>query len=905
MKVQNQKEETQKKVSTYPFQNIESKWQKHWEKKGYFEIPITKETQKTNKIKETKKKFYCLEMWPYPSGRIHMGHVRNYSIGDVIAITKRLLGYEVLHPMGWDAFGLPAENAALEKKIHPAQWTFENISAMKQQLMQLGFSYDWNRELTTCNPDYYQWQQLIFLRLYEKGLVYKKNAKVNWCTGCKTVLANEQVEADECWRCGNEVIQKKMAQWFFRITQYSEELLEKIKTLKAWPRRVRVMQENWIGRSKGILLNFVFEDKPFPVFTTRPDTIYGVTFMALSIEHPLTKQILSDPKENLRERVQAMKERRDSEQKKSRSIIEDDKEKEGIFTGRYVDNPINGEKIPLYIADYVLGEYGTGALMGVPAHDQRDFLFAKKYQIPIRLVIQNPEKTLSNSLESSYTGEGFLVNSGEFNGLTSELAIQGIIEHAEKHGFGQAQVNYRLKDWLISRQRYWGCPIPMIDCEKCGTIPVPEKDLPVVLPLELEFQEVGNPLEKSHEFQNVLCPKCSKEARRETDTMDTFVCSSWYFIRFCSPKELLSPFNKEQANHWMNVDQYTGGIEHAILHLLYSRFFVKALRDLDWIDADEPFKRLLTQGMVVNQSYFSKSLKQYYSLQELGENRVTCPKTGEALIVRTEKMSKSKNNGVDPQDMIQKYGADTVRLFLLFASPPEQDLEWNEEGVEGCSRFLKRVYRLALLYQESPYTKEIEIEWDRKETQQKTHSIIEKMIEKIIEHNSPKKELLKKIHKTIRKVENDFIQRYHFNTGIAAMMELVNALYLFPLEAEEDSILLKLALEVLSRLLFPVAPHIAEEVHSMLGFTESIYEKPWIQYDPKLTEDEIVTYVFQVNGKVRGKKELPASLNQEELLQKALEHKNIQNWIQNKQLIQHIIVPKKLVNLVVKNPKPL
>ncbi len=855
-------------VQEYNYKTIEEKWQQYWDEHASFKAVMDK----------SRKKFYCLEMFPYPSGRIHIGHARNYSIGDAIAITKRLEGYNVLHPIGWDAFGLPAENAAIDKKIHPAKWTFENIEHMKKQLKKFGLSLDWNREIATCKEDYYKWQQLFFIKFYEKGLVFKKEAPVNWCNHCLTVLANEQVEAGGCWRCGNEVVTKDMSQWFFKITDYSEQLLNDYDELENWPERVVTMQKNWIGKSYGLQANFKLDGKDFPIFTTRPDTVYGVTFMAIAAEHSLVNEIIagSDKKDELQAFVDKVKKETNIERSSEES------EKEGIFTGKYVENPFNGDQIPLYIANYVLLEYGTGLLMGVPAHDQRDFLFCKKYNIPIKIVIQNSEQSLNlDTMTEAYVDQGPLVNSDPFTGLDNKKAIDDIIQYAEEKGIGEGKVNYRLKDWLISRQRYWGNPIPVIYCQDCGAVPVPEKDLPVKLPLDVKFEGRGNPLETSESFKQVACPKCRKQAERETDTMDTFVCSSWYFMRYCSPKDDTSPLDSEETNYWMNVDQYIGGIEHAILHLLYSRFFQKAVRDLGYVKAAEPFKNLLTQGMVVCPSYYSTQANKYFAPDELSEDKTICPETGDKLVIKIDKMSKSKKNGVDPDDMIDKYGSDTVRLFMLFASPPERDLEWNEQGVDGCFRFIKRVYRISQDYIEQ----------------------VKNLNSCDIDQNSldkDAKELRAKTHKTIKKVTEDFVQRFHFNTGIAAMMELINTLYTFEAKQESDYLVIRELFENLALLLLPVTPHIAEELNQLLGNEKSLYESSWPEYIEELTKDDTVTYVFQVNGKVRGKEDLAANISKEEVEKIALSHERIKQWLDGKKIVKVIVVPKKLVNIVVK-----
>ncbi len=863
-------------MQEYDFTRIEAKWQDYWETNHCFKA----------EYKPDKKKYYCLEMFPYPSGKLHMGHVRNYAIGDAIAITKRMEGYNVLHPIGWDGFGLPAENAAIERNIHPAKWTFENIDSMKKQFKKLGFSFDWDREFATCQEDYYKWQQLIFIKLYEKGLIEKREAPVNWCPHDETVLANEQVENGCCWRCGNPIIIKNMSQWFLKITDYAEDLLKDYDQLDEWPERVISMQKNWIGKSYGLHVNFKWKDKDFPIFTTRPDTIYGVTFMAIAPENPLVNEII-ESSEN-KDQLKGFVEKTIKEDKITRGSEEG--EKEGVFTGEYVVNPLNGDQVPLYIANFVLAEYGTGALMAVPAHDQRDFLFAKKYHIPIKVVIQRPEKDLNpKTMNEAYVEEGNLIDSDSFTGVNNKKVMKEIIKYAEEKGIGEGKVNYRLKDWLISRQRYWGNPIPIIYCEDCGPVPVAEKDLPVTLPLDVEFKGTGNPLETSDSFRHTPCPRCNKPSIRETDTMDTFVCSSWYFLRFCSPHETNQPVNTEEANYWMNVDQYIGGIEHAILHLLYARFFTKALKDLQYTNISEPFKNLLTQGMVVSNSYYSQKIKKYYSPHDLSDDKKICPETGETLIVKLDKMSKSKNNGVDPDVMILKYGADTVRLFMLFAAPPERDLEWNEQGMEGCYRFLKRVYRIASDFVSSGHG-------DRYQGLGLS-DITTKELKTLDE---PSISLLRQTHKTIKKVTEDFIHRLHFNTGIASMMELVNTLNSFKAESNADYKVLKVSIDMLIRLIYPVAPHIGEEINDMFGHKTPLYKSIWPSYSEEWIQDENVTYVFQVNGKVRAKEDLAVSLSEDELKDIALGNERIQQWLDGKKVIKTIVVPKKLVNIVVK-----
>jgi len=812
----------------YPFKDIEAKWQKFWAEKELFKITSDKK----------KPKYYCLEMFPYPSGNIHMGHVRNYTIGDVIARFKRMCGYEVLHPMGWDAFGLPAENAALEKGIHPGKWTIQNIEYMKSQLKRLGFSYDWSREIATCYPNYYKWNQWLFLKFYEKGLVYKKKAEVNWCEKCQTVLANEQVEGGLCWRCNSIVKSKKLEQWFFKITDYAERLLEEQKLLENWPQRVLTMQINWIGKSFGTEIDFRVVDSSeiIKVFTTRPDTIFGATYVVLAPEHPLVEKFIKDrqDKNKIEEFIA---------QHKIRENIED-VEKEGIFTGQYAINPVNNEKIPIWVANYVLMGYGTGAIMAVPAHDQRDFEFAIKYNLPRRLVIQSPDGRLSaETMNKAYEAEGFLINSAQFDNMPSKAAIESIYQWMEEKKIGKKTVNYRLKDWLISRQRYWGTPIPIIYCSMCGKVPVPAKDLPVTLPENVDIQK-GETLADVPEFVNTNCPICGNKATRETDTMDTFVDSSWYFARYLSPNEENTPVDINEANYWLPVDQYIGGIEHAILHLLYARFFTKVMTDLGLLEVKEPFKNLLTQGMVIKDG---------------------------------AKMSKSKGNVVDPNDIITKYGADTVRLFILFASPPEKDLEWSDQGVEGAWRFLNRVYRI--VYQ---YVKKV------KRVENTEYRL----------QNTEDKRLHAFTHKTIKKVTEDIEKEFHFNTAIASIMELVNEIYKYKIRDDEESLfVLKESLETVIILLSPMAPHLAEELWQILGKKSSIFDTPWLEYDKEAIKEEEIIIPIQVNGKLRGKILIPVSYEDEEIKKLAL--KEVEDKIKNKEIKKVILVGKKLVNIVI------
>lgn len=823
----------------YNAKDIEEKWQKIWEKNNIYRVEDFSD----------RPKYYCLEMFPYPSGKLHMGHVRNYSIGDVIARFKKMQGYDVLHPMGWDAFGLPAENAALKNGVPPAKWTMENIDNMKKQLKQLGLSYDWDREVSTCHPDYYRWTQWIFLKLYEQGKCYKKTAAVNWCASCATVLANEQVVDGGCERCGTTVEQKELEQWFFKITDYADRLVEDLKLLDGWPEKVRIMQENWIGRSYGaeIVFKITGSDEELRVFTTRPDTIFGVTYMVLAPEHPLTLKISAntDQKQDVADFV-----------RKVRNMSMRDRtttaEKEGVFTGAYCINPVNGERIPILVGNYVLLDYGTGAVMGVPAHDQRDFEFATKYKLPIKPVISPPDWDIEKEpLTEAYAGDGVLINSGEFNGMSKDEAIKAITKYLEEKGQGRQMVNFRLRDWLISRQRYWGTPIPIVYCQKCGIVPVPEDQLPVLLPTDVAFNPTGkSPLEDCPEFVHTTCPKCGGEARRETDTMDTFMDSSWYFLRYTSPNDHHQVWDKEKANRWMAVDQYIGGVEHAILHLLYSRFFTKFFYDLGLIDHQEPFKNLLTQGMVLKDG---------------------------------TKMSKSKGNVVSPEEIVDSYGADTARLFILFAAPPERDLEWSDRGVEGCHRFLNRVWRLY-------------------------HSLLDCVKDAPAVVDGEKlvgvhREMRRITHQTIKKVGEDIEQRFNFNTGISAIMELVNALYTYRDKvpaAEQNKAVLREALENLVIMLAPFAPHITEELWQLLGHSDSVHLQSWPRYDERALVEDVYTIVVQINGKVRARVDVPANSNPEEMKSYVMEQDKIKDLIADKEIVKVIAVPKKLVNIVVK-----
>ena len=823
-------------MNPYEPHAIEEKWQKFWEEREAFRVDED----------PAKQKYYLLEMFPYPSGKIHMGHVRNYSIGDVIARYKRMQGLNVLHPMGWDAFGMPAENAAIERGIQPAAWTHENIDYMRQQLKRLGFGYDWRREIATCDVDYYRWEQWMFLKMYEKGLVYRKSSPVNFCPKCQTVLANEQVEGGSCWRCGEEVIQKELTQWFFAITRYADELYEYCDKLPGWPEKVTSMQKNWIGKSYGVEVHFTLEDgRRFTIFTTRPDTLYGVTFMVLAPEHPLTLELSRGTAQE--KDVAAFVQKVKSQDRSFRGEI--NLEKEGVFSGKYAINPLTGNKIPIYVGNFVLMEYGTGAIMAVPAHDQRDYEFAKECDLPIIVTITPKDRLLDpQSMDCAYVDEGVLVNSARFNGMNNREAIGSIIDYLEETGLGTRTVNYRLKDWGISRQRYWGNPIPIIYCEDCGTVPVPEKDLPVTLPVDLEIKVVGrSPLADHPAFYEVECPICKKKARRETDTMDTFVESSWYFLRYTCADYDEGPLDRKRVDYWMPVDQYIGGIEHAVLHLLYSRFFNRVLNELGLVGVREPFENLLTQGMVIKDG---------------------------------AKMSKSKGNVVDPNYLIEKYGADTARLFCLFASPPERDLDWNDQGVEGSYRFLQRVWRLAA---------------ERAESLGGLTAI-----DQFPGAGGDEKQLIHKIHKTIMKVTDD-LGRFHLNTAIASIMELVNMTYKFIEKGAADEraqALLKGAIETILRLLFPFVPHMVSELWQTLGGDVAYLGLSWPTWNADLVKEEKVMIAVQINGKLRDTCEADRDMEQEALKDMILALEKVQRHLEGKTIRKTIVVPNKLVNIV-------
>ena len=853
--------------------DVETKWQSIWDREQAF-----KATEDPSK-----EKYYLLEMFPYPSGKIHMGHVRNYTIGDVVARFKWMCGRNVLHPMGWDAFGMPAENAAIENNIHPAKWTYDNISSMKAQLKRMGFSYDWDRELATCDPEYYRWEQLVFLKMYQRGLAYKKRTFVNWCESCQSVLANEQVVNGCCWRHTDlDVSIREMDSWFLKITDYAEEILEFCDRLPGWPESVLTMQKNWIGKSYGASIKFPLadSDQVIEVFTTRQDTVFGATFMCFAPEHPMIKDMIHGlPQE--REVLEFI----DRTMKMDRYLRTSEfTEKEGVFTGRYCINPVTEERIPIYVANFVLFDYGTGAVMAVPTHDQRDFDFAKKYGLNLRTVISPDGRPVDEkTMTEAYVEDGILVNSGPFDGIRNREAMDSIAEYLNERGFGSKTVTYRLRDWGISRQRYWGAPIPIVYCEDCGTVPVPEDQLPVVLPLDLEMRpNGGSPLPHEPSFYETDCPVCGKPARRETDTMDTFVESSWYFGRYACPDHDQGPLDKKRVDYWMPVDQYIGGIEHAILHLLYSRFYTRVLEDMGYISVKEPFTNLLTQGMVCKETE-SCSTHGYLFPEEVNDG--LCSRCGEAVTVgNTVKMSKSKKNVVDPQELIDRYGADTVRLFCLFASPPEKSLEWSDKGVEGAFRFLNRVWRLVTdnidnLNGVTPYDGIGDLPDDLSELHRKSNI-------------------------TIKRVGSDIEGRFHFNTAIAAVMELVNetnqvlASGFERMDATAWAVMRE-AVETTIIMLSPVVPHICSELWEMLGRSENLLFFPWPGYRKEALETEKRLVVLQVNGKVRNRIEVPSSWGEKELEDAALADERVRQFTEGKPVRKVIVVQGKLVNVVV------
>lgn len=818
----------------YNFEEIEAKWLKIWEETGLYK---TKENPQ--------KKFYCLEMLPYPSGDIHMGHFRNYTIGDVVARYKMMQGYDLLHPLGWDAFGLPAEEAAIKHKLNPKDWTLNNISVSRATLKKIGISYDWDKEIITCQPDYYRWNQWIFIKLFEKKLAYRAKALVNWCPKDKTVLANEQVQQGKCWKCGSDVTKKELEQWFFRITTYADRLLADLDKLSGWPENVKTMQRNWIGKSEGVEINFTLEKtgERLPVFTTRPDTIFGVTFMSIAPEHPLLKSLEMEPKY-----------KNEVENYIKKSILKSDidrtatiGEKDGVFTGRYAINPLSGEKVALWVADYVLASYGTGMVMGVPAHDQRDFLFAKKYNLPIKIVIQpQGQKLNEKEMSEAYQDEGIMVNSGEFSGLSSSEGIKKVIDFMEKKKLGQRKINYKLRDWLLSRQRYWGTPIPMMHCPKCGIVPVPEKELPVLLPEgDIDYIPKGrSPLEDVKEFIETTCPKCKGKAKRDPDTMDTFVDSSWYHIRYIDNKNSKEIFDKKKVAQWMPIDIYIGGIEHATGHLLYFRFFTKFLYDLGYLNVDEPVLKLFNHGMVLD--------------------------------AKGEVMSKSKGNVVSPIDVINRVGVDTSRLAMLFAAPSDKEMLWTEDSLTGTERFLKRVYRIVDSLDKSRLDLKKKFDLDSLSDQEAV--------------------TYRKLNQTIKKVTED-IEALQFNTAIAAMMEFINVLE----DLDRNSLVYTYSALNLVLILAPLAPFMAEELSEKLGLSKgSIFKARWPAYDLDALKEEQITYVVQVNGRLRATVEAPVGLQDEELKKLVLGSDKVQTYLKDKEIVKTIVVPNKLVNIVVK-----
>ena len=818
-------------VPAYDAEAIETKWQKTW---------ADTELYKTDEDPAKPKKF-VMEMFPYPSGDLHMGHARNYTIGDAMARQARMRGFDVLHPMGFDAFGLPAENAAIKHNTQAGKWTHQNIAQAVKTMKRMGFSYDYDRMFNTCDPEYYKWGQWMFLKMWEKGLAYRSTSPVNWCPSCNTVLANEQVVDGKCWRCGSVPEKRELSQWYLKITDYAQRLLDDLDKLEGWPNKVKVMQENWIGRSEGAMITFATEQgDEFEVFTTRPDTLYGVTYMVLAPEHPLVEKLIAGKEEAPAVRAFIEKTMKMSEIERTST----ETEKEGVFTGAYAINPINGAKVPIYLGNYVIYEYGTGAVMGVPASDERDFAFAKKVGLPIIVVVTPEDHVLTvDEMETAYIEPGVMVNSDEFNGLPNDEAGKGIVKKLEEMGKGHATVNFRLRDWLISRQRYWGAPIPIIYCDDCGAVPVPDDQLPVMLPEDVKFKPTGeSPLTYVKDFVETTCPICGKPARRETDTMDTFVCSSWYFLRYCDAHNTELPFAKDKVDFWMKngVDQYIGGVEHAILHLLYARFFTKVFHDFGMCATDEPFQNLLTQGMVLKDG---------------------------------AKMSKSKGNIVSPEDILNQYGADTARLFILFAAPPDRDLEWNDRAVEGCYRFLNRVWRLVVDYYLSDETGNVDA--------------------------AAEKDLRRLTHTTIKRVTEDVSKRFNFNTAISAIMEMVNGLYHFrETSGQKVTPAVREAIETLMLLLAPITPHIAEEMWEKTGHTESIHLQKWPDIDESALVVDEVELAVQVNGKLKARIVVANDLDKDSIIEKAMQEQKVQDAIQGKTVRKTIVVPGKLVNIV-------
>ncbi len=821
-------------IEKYNFTEIEKKWQKKWEEEKPFKVSEDR----------SREKYYVLEMFPYPSGKLHMGHVRNYSIGDVIARFKKMKGYNVLHPMGYDAFGLPAENAAIKHNVEPAKWTWENIAEMNRQLRELGLGYDWDREVATAHPEYYRWMQWIFIQFYKKGLAYKKENPVNWCPSCQTVLANEQVVDGCCERCGAPVGKKNLSQWYFKITDYADRLLGNLDKLEGWPEKVKTMQRNWIGKSHGAEVEFKVQDRDetLTVYTTRVDTIFGTTFMVLAPEYPTVLEMVegTEYEADVRAYIDRCAHMNEIERTSTTN------EKTGVFIGQYAVNPFTGKSMPIYISDYVLMGYGTGAVMGVPAHDQRDFDFATKFGLEIIPVIdpQDPEVDVNN-LKEACAAEGIMINSGEFTGMKNKDAIEKIAEIAAERGIGKKTVNYKLRDWLISRQRYWGTPIPMIHCDCCGWVPEKEENLPVMLPTDVEFTGKGeSPLTTSKTFVDTVCPVCGKPAKREIDTMDTFLDSSWYFLRYCDARNTEEAFSKEKTDYWMNVDQYIGGVEHAILHLMYARFFQMALYDMGYVSQEEPFRNLLTQGMVIKDG---------------------------------AKMSKSLGNVVSPAEIIEKYGADTARLFILFAAPPERELDWSDKGVEGSYRFINRVYRMVYDYSQKckdvPDTYEVKTEAD--------------------------KSMAYWLNYAVKKVSDDIGTRFNFNTAISTIMEMVNEMYRYK-EGEVDPGLFGASVKTLILLLSPFIPHVAAEMWEHLGYEGALHEQPWPEYDEKALVKDSIEIVVQINGKIKDKINIPGDMSRDDMIKLADENDKIKALTEGKNVVKVIAVPGKLINLVVK-----
>ena len=890
-------------IKEYNPNEIEKKWQDKWAEKDVF---------KSENKADGKENYYVLEMFAYPSGKLHVGHLRNYAIGDAIARYKKMKGFNVLHPFGWDSFGLPAENAAIDHGAHPGKWTKANIDNMRRQLKLMGLSYDWDRELSTYTPEYYKWNQKFFIEMYKKGLVYKKKSFVNWCPDCNTVLANEQVEDGKCWRHSKtDVIQKELSQWYFKITDYAEELLQGHEELRGhWPEQVLTMQKNWIGKSTGSEVDFILDYKfennghthlklndkgevVISVFTTRPDTLYGVTYATVAPEHPLVEEVILKENPSIREKVEAMR----NEDKIARTA--EDKEKEGVFSGLYVINPVNGEKVQLWVANYVLMDYGTGAVMAVPAHDERDFQFAKKYNLDLKIVVNpvdkngNLEEVSVEKLENALTVPGVLVNSEEFNGLNSNEAKEKITEKLEKIGFGKKTVNYRLHDWLISRQRYWGTPIPVIYDEDGNIYLEEEENLPVKLPTDIEFNGKGNPLETSEEFKDVILPN-GKKGRRETDTMDTFVDSSWYYLRYLDSHNADKPFEKADADAWTPINQYIGGIEHAVMHLLYARFFHKSLRDLGYVDTNEPFKKLLTQGMVLGPSFYSQNERRYLFPREaeFKDGKAFSIETGEELVTKVEKMSKSKNNGVDPEEIVKEYGADSSRVFTLFAAPPEKELEWNVNGLAGAYRFINRLF---LIISDS-------FEFADKNAGKEDNYGID-----LSKRSEKDEEIQKKLHQTVKKVTESIEDDFHFNTAIAAVMELLNDMTTYKQEvidkndvSTESKKIWKEVLDKVILLIAPFAPHIADELWEIIGNKTFTFEEEWPTFEEELTKEHKMNLVVQINGKIRETIPAKIGLPKEEYEKLAFDSEKIKKAVEGKEIVKVIVVPNKLVNIVVK-----